>query len=158
MDRGGTAMETVFMDYIDRLEDLHAQALHAMGTLPQEALDWKPGLDMNSFCVLIVHLAGAERYWIGDVAGGDPSGRIREQEFQAVGLDADALEVRLSDSLSYARGRLEKMTLQDLERECLSPRDGRKFTIDWALMHALEHTALHVGQLQILRQWWDQRA
>jgi uncharacterized damage-inducible protein DinB len=151
-------METVFMDYADRLEELHEQALHAIESLPQGALDWKPGPDMNSFCVLIVHLTGAERYWIGDVAGGEPSGRIREQEFQVVALDADTLEVRLSDSLSYAQGRLEKLTLQDLERECTSPRDGRKFTIGWALMHALEHTALHVGQLQILRQWWEQRA
>ena len=36
---------------------------------------------MNSMNVLVVHLIGAERYWIGDVIAGEPSGRDRESEF-----------------------------------------------------------------------------
>jgi hypothetical protein len=28
--------------------------------------------------------------------------------------------------------------------------------VAWALFHALEHTALHCGQIQIQRQLWEQ--
>ena len=63
--------------YYDRLQTLHQGISEAIADLPQEALDWEPAPSMNSVTVLVVHLTGAERYWIGDVAGQDPSGRIR---------------------------------------------------------------------------------
>ena len=150
-------MESFFKDYLNLLHKLHDDALRTIEGLPQKALDWIPGPNMNSFCVLIVHLTGAERYWIGDVAGEEPSGRAREEEFRATGLDAPTLEKRLSDSLDYVSGILENLTTLSLEQLRTSPRDGRKVTVGWALLHALEHTALHVGHMQVLRQWWDQQ-
>jgi class 3 adenylate cyclase len=111
---------------------------------------------MNSLCVLAVHLAGAERYWIGDVVGRDPSGRDRDAELRARGLDAAALKARLADVLAHSRGVLEDLALADLETVRVSPRDGREFSVAWALAHALEHTAMHVGHAQLVRQLWDQ--
>ena len=29
--------------------------------------------------------------------------------------------------------------------------------VAWALLHALEHTAIHLGHMQIMRQLWEQR-
>ncbi len=150
-------MESLFKDYCNLLYKNHEDALLAIEGLPQAALDWMPGPDINSFCVLIVHLIGAERYWIGDVVGEQPSGRVREEEFRAQGLDSEALKKRLTNSLEFAREILETLSLQDLESQRISSRDGRKVTVGWALAHALEHTALHVGHMQILRQWWDQQ-
>lgn len=150
-------MESFFKDYYNLLHKNHEDALLAIEGLPLAALDWVPGPDMNSFCVLIVHLTGAERYWIGDVVGEQPSGRVREEEFRAQGLDVEALKKRLTDSLEFAREILGKLTLQDLEGQRISPRDGHKVAVGWALAHALEHTALHVGHMQILRQCWDQQ-
>ena len=49
------------------------------------------------------------------------------------------------------------LTLDDLEALRQSPRDGRQYTTAWALAHALEHTGIHVGHVQIIRQWWEQR-
>ncbi len=112
---------------------------------------------MNSIGALVVHLTGAERYWIGDVAGRDPSGRDRAAEFRARGLDEAELKRRLDGSLAYARGLLEGLTLQDLDAARVSPRDGREFTVAWCLAHALEHTAIHLGHIQIIRQLWDQQ-
>lgn len=146
-----------FEDYLDRLQALHIDIGRAIEGLPQAALDWVPGPDMNSFCVLVVHVTGAERYWIGDVVGRDPSGRDREAEFRSHGLDVVALETRLAETLAYTRGVLEKLTAHDLGTLRISPRDGRKFTVAWSLAHALEHTAIHVGHVQITRQLWDQR-
>jgi uncharacterized damage-inducible protein DinB len=148
-------MELFFEEYLDRLHCLHADCVSAIDGLPQDALDWVPGPEMNSICVLIVHLTGAERYWIGDVVGTDKSDRVREKEFRAQGMDTSALEKRLSDSIVYARGVLDRLTIHDLDLTRISPRDGKEFTIGWALAHVLEHTALHVGHIQITRQLWE---
>ena len=150
-------MQPFFQDYLDRLQELHADITGAIEGLPEAALDWVPGPGMNSLGVLAVHVAGAERYWIGDVVAGDPSGRDRGSEFRAQGLDAATLKKRLADALAHSRGVLDRLSLGDLERPCISPRDGRQFTVGWSLAHALEHTAIHVGHAQITRQLWEQK-
>lgn len=150
-------MLTPFEDCLERLQALHAGIKCAIKGLPQIALDWVPGPDMNSLGVLVVHVTGAERYWIGDVVGRDPSGRDRAAEFRARGLGEAALKKRLDETLAHSRVVLEKLTLSDLETLRVSPRDGREFTVAWSLAHALEHTALHLGHVQITRQLWDQR-
>ncbi len=150
-------MEIFFTAYLDCLEKLHTGFEQALDGLPPEALDWVPGTEMNSITRLAVHTAGAERYWIGDVAGRDPSGRERSAEFRALGLDAAALRSRLAAALEHSRGVLERLSLADLAALRISPRDGQQFTVAWALAHALEHTALHLGHIQMTRQMWEQR-
>lgn len=151
-------MKTKFVeDYWERLEKLHAEIDQVLEVLPQAALDWKPGPDMNSIAVLVVHLAGAERYWIGDVVMGDPSNRRREQEFQTVGWSRQALSDRLSDVGAYIQNQLAGLRLQDLDDTRVSPRDGSECRVGWALLHALEHTAQHLAHIQITRQLWHLR-
>ena len=77
-------MQPVFSDYMTLLEQRHHEILQALGGLPPAALDWTPGPEMNSISVLIFHLTGAERYWIGDVAAQDPRERDREAEFRVI--------------------------------------------------------------------------
>jgi len=146
----------ILEDYWEQLQTLHEGIERAIEGLPQAAWDWAPGPDMNSLAVLIVHVAGAERYWIGDVAGRDPSARDRAAEFRTRGVDGAVLKRRLTEVLSHSRAVLEKLTLSELEELRVSPRDGRQFTVAWSLAHALEHTALHLGHIQITRQLWQQ--
>ena len=150
-------MEQFFTDYLYLLARLHQEAIQTLQDLPREALDWTPAPDMNSFSVLITHLSSAERYWIGDVAGGEPSGRNRAAEFKANGLDASMLVSSLQDSRAHTKEILGQLTTMDLDQKRTSPMDGGEVTVGWALAHALEHSALHVGHLQILRQWWDKK-
>jgi hypothetical protein len=150
-------MEPFFRDYLECLQRLHERIELALEGLPQAALDWTLGPDTNSLCVLVVHLTGAERYWIGDVVAQEPSGRDRQAEFRARGLDAGALRERLGDTLDFCQRVLEGLTTGDLAAPRVSPRDGREFTVGWALAHALEHTALHLGHIQITRQLWEGR-
>lgn len=149
-------MQTIFGDYITLLEERHREILEALEALPASALDWTPGPEMNSISVLIFHLTGAERYWIGNVAAQDPKERDRDAEFRVRDINVDVLRKRLADSLEYARNALDRFTTQDLETKRVSARDGRSFTVAWALLHALEHTTLHLGQIQITRQLWEQ--
>ena len=89
-------MQPFFADVLDRLQELRREMIQPVEGLTQVALDWPPGKDMNSLVVLLMHAAGAERYWIGDVVGQRPSGRDRDAEFQAQGLDLAALQRRLA--------------------------------------------------------------
>ena len=150
-------MQTFFKDYLSLLQDCHNGILEALEDLPPAALDWVPGPDMNSINVLVFHLTGAERFWIGDIAAQEPSDRDRAAEFRVQGVGMDVLKKRLVDNLDYAQTALEKISLQDLESSRIRPSDGNEFTVAWALMHALEHATSHLGQIQITRQLWEQK-
>jgi uncharacterized damage-inducible protein DinB len=150
-------MIVFYQDFLDRLVELHTNIEQAIQGLSPEALDWSPGKGMNSITVLIVHLTGAERYWIGDVALGDISNRDRAAEFSVSRIPLDVLRARLADASADAQSALTRPALGDPEQERVSPRDGRKFSVAWALLHTLEHTAIHLGHIQITRQLWEQQ-
>ena len=143
--------------FFDRIKELHSDIEKCFAGVPPEGLDWVPGEDMNSLAVLVTHTAGAERYWISDVVGQNPSDRDRDAEFRASGLDQATLKQRLDDVLVAVEKTLESLTLEDLEAERVSRRNQRTFTVGWSILHAMEHTAMHLGHMQMLRQLWDQR-
>lgn len=148
-------MHAFFADYLNLLKKCHDNIHKTMDGLPPEALDWVPGADMNSICVLVYHITGAERFWVGDVALQEPSNRDRDAEFKVKNLGEEFLRKRLDDGFAYTAAALERLTMQDLETPRTSARGT--FTIGWALLHALEHSHLHLGHLQITRQLWDQK-
>jgi uncharacterized damage-inducible protein DinB len=152
---GEGRMIPFYTEVLNRLHELHNEIEKAIEGLPQEALDWKPGPAMNSICVLVVHLSGAERFLIGDIVKGEPSQRNRPAEFMAAGWEAAALVKRLRDAEAYFKSVLESMSLEDLGGERRHPRDGSQVSVSWAILHALEHTALHTGQIQDLRQLYQ---
>jgi len=156
-------MLPVLRDYLERLAMLHEDIKLAIHDLPVGALDWTPGPDMNSINVLVTHLAGSERYWIGEIAGQDPSGRVRDIEFEARGQAAEVLIAQLDHVLMHSQRILDSLTAEDLgaargtERGAVRSHDpdGSPLTVAWALLHALEHTGLHTGQIQMTRQLWE---
>ena len=149
-------MQTFFIEYLNLLQDCHNGILQALEGLPQSALDWSPGQDMNSVSVLVFHTTGSVRFWVGDVAVQESSNRDRDAEFRVRGVEMDVLKKRLADNLEYARNALEKMSLGDLESTRILP-DGHEYTVAWALLHALEHATRHLGQIQLTRQLWKQK-
>jgi uncharacterized damage-inducible protein DinB len=149
-------MTTFYNDLTDRLSELHSDIGKSLEGLPKEALDWVPGPDMNSFAVLISHLTGSERYWIG-VAVNNPPERDREAEFKAKEMSAEDLKGMLASAEDFARKALAGLSLNDLEAVRRSPRNDKTFSTGWCLTHALEHSALHTGHIQITRQLWDLR-
>ncbi len=150
-------MQPFAEDFLNILAALHAEIERAVEGLPAEALDWVPGPGINALGVLLAHVAGAERYWLGDVIAAEPSNRDRAAEFRTSGVDLAVLQDRLAASLAYARGVLDRLVLEDLEAPRTSPRDGRRVTVAWCLAHTLEHTAVHTGHITLTRQWWDRR-
>ena len=150
-------MRKFYEGMLEHLKALHTEALKGVDSVPAEALDWVPGPDMNSISVLIMHFTGSERYWVGDVVRGDPSFRNRDAEFATKGMDAAALRQRILDLDAYEAKALDDLKIRDLDSFKVAPKDGRSVTVGWALLHAIQHTAVHIGHIEILTQQWKQR-
>lgn len=149
-------MLPMLVAYLERLEALHAEMNKVLAGLPLTALDWLPGAEMNSLAVLATHVAGSERYWVGEVAGGDPAHRDRPTEFRIYGLNEIELIARLDATVAHSRMVLENLTLPGLELR-RSAADRGEVTVAWALFHNLQHVGTHLGQMQLTRQLWEQQ-
>jgi hypothetical protein len=142
----------------ERFHDLHEQTRNDLNSLPPEALDWIPGHEMNSISVIITHITGAERFLIGDVVMQDPSNRNRDAEFLVKGLTKPDLNRRLDETETYLKEAFKKLTMEDLSAERLHPRHGNQVKVAWALLHALDHIATHLGHVNLTAQLWHQRS
>lgn len=149
-------MSIFYNDLMDRLSELHAEIEKSLDGLPSDALDWVPGPEMNSITVLVTHLTGAEQYWIG-VAVNEPHERDRAVEFLTKGLGLEELKARVVSTEDFARQALTSLSIKDLETLRHSPRKDKTFSVGWCLAHALEHSAIHTGHIQLTRQLWDLR-
>jgi uncharacterized damage-inducible protein DinB len=150
-------MRALLEEIMTRFADLHKDIAAAIQGLPQEALDWVPGPELNSLGVIIAHTLGAERYLLCDLAAGVRLPRDRDSEFASKGQSAVALVEQMAQSRAAMRAVLAKLSVEDLEDPRITLRDGRKTTVGWAVLYAVNHTALHLGHVQITRQLWERR-
>lgn len=147
-------MDPIFDAYLERLKSLHADIRNLVAELPPDALDWTPRSGVNSIAVLISHIAGSERYWIGERAGNRAIERDRDSEFLTRGANAASLLALLQESELLAEQVLAEMTPVELSTPKGTLRNGFAYNTAWALWHALEHAALHVGHIEMMREWW----
>lgn len=144
--------------YLERINDLRGQIAAILQELPLEALNWRPDEAsedhaMNSVAVLAMHAAGAEHFWLGEVVGKLPATRNRDAEFETVVGDTAVLQQTLNKVAQQTRAVLEAITQADLDgtRRARS----RDVPVRWAILHVIDHTALHLGQIQITVQLWQ---
>ena len=141
-------------NHLQRIEDLRGQVGDLIADLPAEALNWRPieGDATNSLAVLAAHIAGAEHFWIAEVVGGSPPTRDRDAEFTTQASDASELVRLLEDTGAETREVLSAMRAADLDgrREAR----GRTIPVRWCILHVIDHTALHLGHMQLTYQLW----
>ncbi|MGH2534763.1 MAG: DinB family protein [Thermomicrobiales bacterium] len=138
---------------------LAEDALRQLEGLPPEVLnDWRPREDLediNTFYALATHLVGSGEHWVLHAAGGRPVDRDRPAEFRARG-SLDDLRARYDRCLAGCREVLAGITESDLARDSHLPEQHERWrTVADCLVHAVEHTATHVGHLHIQRQLWN---
>ena len=144
--------------YLEMLDDLRGQIAELITGLQAETLNWRPivGEDdhiTNSLAVMAAHVAGAEHFWIHEVAGGQPPTRDRPAEFVTKVDGPEPLLEKLEATGQETRRVLAALTAADLD----STRQARDRTVAtrWAILHAIDHTALHLGHMQITYQLWS---
>lgn len=143
---------------LHRLTELHDSIRQVLDALPSEALDWSPAPDVNSVAVLVTHISGSERYWIGEKVGGQAANRNRDAEFTVREICANDLKTLLDAGIEMATAVLQELEYEDLARPAGVSREGFTYDTAWALQHALEHVAVHTGHVELMRQWWENRA
>lgn len=141
------------------LTKLVGQALESISGVPDDDLnEWRPSLgleDINTFYALMTHLLSAGEYWVLHAAAGRPTDRIRPAEFRATG-ERMALIERADKWIIDTRAFLETLTEDDLTRVFeRGGSDPLHWTVAECIVHAVEHSAVHVGHLQIQRQIWN---
>ena len=144
--------------YLERIDDLRGQVGALLAGLPAEALNWRPleGSEehaTNSLAILATHVAGAEHFWIGEVVGGRPPTRDRDAEFRAEALDAGELIGRLEAVGAETHSVFSALPEADLEG--VREARGRTIPVRWCILHVIDHTALHLGHMQITYQLWQ---
>ena len=153
-------MEPIFADVIKRLEAMHADYLNNMDGMTIEELDWSPGPEMNSLCVLAVHVTAAERFWVG-AAIDDISTRDRPAEFRAKGYELSALAAGFAANIAYYKQAFSTQSSSRfgdiVDVSLFRDRPPQQCTRGWALLHALDHTAEHLGHAGMTRQLLDRR-
>src|SRR6516225_6014694 len=75
------AMDVGVQAVVEHLEETWDALLKAAAEADDVAFYWTPGPEFNSAAILLRHLAGSERWWIGEGIGEVPSHRNREAEF-----------------------------------------------------------------------------
>jgi uncharacterized damage-inducible protein DinB len=129
-------------DYLPKIE-------RCLDILGEEDVWWRANDASNSIGNLILHLDGSTRSWILGVAGGRRVVRDRDAEFAERGpLTKSALLSRMRATLAEAD---EVLALLD-EASLLEHRPSSKgeVTVLWAVLHGVEHFAMHTGQIIML--------
>lgn len=150
-------MNAELIHYLRMIEDLRGQVRDLIADLPAEALNWRPlpasdDHAMNSLAVMAAHVAGAEHFWIAEVIGGYPTTRDRPTEFVTEVAGPDTLVRRLDEVGTETRDVFARLTAAELDETRLAHE--RAVTTRWAILHVIDHTALHLGHMQITYQLW----
>ncbi len=150
-------MISELQNYLQLIEDLRSQVSTLIADLPAEALNWRPieGSEdhaTNSLAVLATHVAGAEHFWIVEVIGGRPATRQREAEFATQATDPAEL-CRLLERTGVETREVFS-TLLPVDLDGTRQAHGRTVPLRWAILHVIDHTALHLGHMQLTYQLW----
>ena len=118
----------------------------AVARLSDNEIWWRPNPASNAIGHLLLHLAGNVRQWIVSGLGGTPASRQRHLEFTPEDTPTKAdLLADLSRAVADADAVLARLDLATLETRV--EIQGFTVTRFGALYNAVEHFAMHTGQI-----------
>ena len=129
-------------DYLPKIE-------RCLEALSDEDVWWRADEGSNSVGNLLLHLNGSTRGWIVDVVGGSYNPRDRQREFdEREQIPRAELLTRLRRTLAEADEVLARLDPEVLLERRQTPWE--EVTVLWAVYHAVEHFAMHAGQIIML--------
>lgn len=147
IDRIMTMLELLAGDVLESLEDVPEDVLNKAIVIPEA----------NSLFGLATHLKFAGQQLTLVAVDGRDIARNREAEFVSTGTFAE-LKDGYDWWISEAHQLLDGMSDDELGRDLGSPpyRQGlnvESMTVGDVLIHAVDHTALHLGHIQVTKQF-----
>ncbi len=143
-------LERIARDAMAQFEDITDEDFNRKLSLPES----------NTLCALATHLVAAGEFWVLVLVGKREIPRNRPAEFFATGQARDLL-LRYERWIQGAHEVLDALPDERLN-EPATPPEGyalsaasqrERSDIGDALLHAVEHSALHLGHLQLTRQF-----
>lgn len=140
------------------LVEINATLERAIEDLENRELNWRPSPKSNTIGNLLKHIVGAEAFWIHHVVGGMETKRVRASEFEARKFQIIDLREELANAKEVTKKVFEELNDEQLSelRQYWSRRAARKMktTVYWCLMHIIEHSAQHIGQIFYIRKMY----
>lgn len=140
-------LERIARRALDQFRDISDVDLNCPLELPES----------NTAYALATHLIGSAEYWVLELAGGRDVRRDRLSEFRATGTGAELI-ARYERWLAAMQQVLDVLPDERLDEPISVPAhyhpplDDDTMTLRDALLHAVEHCALHQGHLELTRQ------
>ena len=141
-------LATLFLDTARRalLEEHWPRLRQTAASLSEEQLWWRPNESSNSVGNLLLHLNGNIGQWLVASFEHRNDHRNRPQEFSARGAaSGEELLASLGATVEEAGQVLARLTTADLE--ATNHIQGYTATGLYAVFHAVEHFAMHYGQI-----------
>lgn len=117
--------------------------------LSDDEINWCPQTKRNSIANLIEHATGAEAWWVQEAIMDIDVKRVREKEFEYRYRSKKELATSYEYAAKATKEILSKLNDEELFKE-KNVRETKR-TILWILLHVLEHTNYHIGQIQYIR-------
>ena len=131
---------------VRRFDQFSGRISECLHRLSEEQVWAKGSTNENAVGNLVMHLTGNVRQWILSGVGGEPDHRVRDLEFDTTGgLSKTELFARLEEAVKQAC-----LIIQALKSNDLAGRrtiQGYEVTVLEAVLHVIEHYALHTGQI-----------
>jgi uncharacterized damage-inducible protein DinB len=147
-------MDSTVTPLSQMLQSLHEDIFNAVEPLSDAEINWSHPHLSNTIGILLRHIAGSERYWIGQVVGGRRVTRDRDAEFVRERLRKAPLVENLRNAHNDVQEVLRSLSTADLAAPiAVEWRGGtQRFLRMWAIVHAVEHTSYHLGQIQLFKK------
>ncbi len=147
IDRIATMIELLARDVVRELDGLPHEPLNQPIELPEA----------NSLFAIATHLKASGRMWTLVAAGGRDVPRDRDAEFVATGT-FEELTADYDLWISEFHEVLDAMPDEQLGRSTGidSYRDGlgvEQMTVEHALLHCIDHMGIHLGHIQVTKQF-----
>ena len=147
-------MSSEINTYIELFKSAHQQMRDIIVNMSEDELIWCPiEGETNSASVLMIHVLGAERFRIHQIAGGIDVNRDRESEFVPSSVTLDNLLDYLKEVDADTQKVFTGLSSSALDKIVPAVRSYEKDEpVRWHVLHTVEHFGIHIGHLSLNRQ------
>ena len=147
-------MSSEINTYIELFKSAHQQMRDIIVDMSEDELIWCPiEMETNSASVLMIHVLGAERFRIHQIAGGIDVNRDRESEFVPSSVTVDYLLDYLKEVDTDTQKVFEGLSSSALDKIVPAVRSYEKDEpVRWHVLHTVEHFGIHSGHLSLNRK------
>lgn len=140
-----------FQTAIQTLNTLHDEIFIILDEVGVDNWNWQPDVpEINSLYAIATHTISSQYWWIQENLNQVKITRDRNGEFTASANDLDELK-KLYQRVQNLTAKVLEAT-PETELQDLRSVGQRRVTVEWIIFHIVEHTALHLGHMQITKQ------